>query len=574
MQNGFQLLICLCLNVTFVFGSCWAQSTRQVAETVDLSIVDSQDDSVDDVEVYWFGGQLAKRLSPKDGQIADVPNHGLVVAHKEGFQYCGLLLGTERRSLVMRKLDEPGGKLQTQPIPFSKTQRTQLLKLVQKRVWESIESQPDDTRLLSMYLPIAAAIDPDKATKFVVDRQLPPPLVGMTKQALIASYVDNDFEKAIELIESEEQPEFKSMLLKRLADQLSDEDPRNRTVENELVRAVNSVQNPAYRLAALASHGASLVESGRIAEANQLVEQYLPEVEKLPSGGWSGFPRSLFAALIVEEQPERALALIDGINDQNERLRSRCRLAFHACVSNPQLAETLLFESKVPANSVAGYNQFARVAARMATAHPQKAIDLVERIPEPNQRAWGLGLISKRLADDDPDRAKDLLKRATETLANVTAAEQFDSYLSTAETLGGLLPVGEQVCPEQLESMAWQTVWLTIPRSRWVKSKSIRHESRRHAAAALERFWPGISNDLIVNGVDPTASDAAAVQLVFDAKVLENWLDDDQHLQLMKQHRDIERLVQLLSHEKEAFWGFVSQPKYLQPEGQRFEDFD
>ena len=67
--------------------------------------------------------------------------------------------------------------------------------------------------------------------------------------------------------------------------------------------------------------------------------------KKLPAGGWSGFPRSLFAGLIAEKNPNEAAKLIEGM-DKNEINRAYGRVAFYCCRQHPQKAIELVQKIK------------------------------------------------------------------------------------------------------------------------------------------------------------------------------------------------------------------------------------
>ena len=327
-----------------------------------------------------------------------------------------------------------------------------------------------------------------------------------------------------------------------------------------------------YRLAAWSTLAEHYINSNRPELAQKIVDEHIEDVKKLPAGGWSGYPRSLFAALIVEKDPKLAGELVKGM-DKNEYNSALGRLAFHCCRTNPKLAVEFLNQQKHAENLIADAEHQIQVCHQMAIEQTDAAFELADSIKEPNQKAWAFGMIAKRLASSDSTRAKLALNKATDAMKNCTSED--DNWFTAASTVGGLLPIAESVAPEKMHSMIWQSVYLAIPRSRWNIGGGSKLSKRQSAAAAISRYDISIAKVLagdkeIEIGSEPTRSAAnqVALNLVELPEFFER-LDKVRHSSAFKPRQVV---AEMLGGTHESFWKSVSTPNFLYWPTPNFED--
>ena len=170
----------------------------------------------------------------------------------------------------------------------------------------------------------------------------------------------------------------------------------------------------------------------------------------------------------------------------------------------------------------------------MAIEHPEAAFELAENINEPNQKAWAYGMMAKRFSKSNRVNAKRALEKAISTLTN-TPEGSTANWLHPSSTLGGLLPVVENVSPEQIESAIWQVVFLAIPHSRWSSQGSSKTSILQNAAASIARYDLKIASQLIGTTeveILPDPTRAVANQFVLAADKLPDFLrrlDNQRH---------------------------------------------
>ena len=573
----------LCL-IVFLF-CCMASDpciAQEAEPKINVRFVDSAGDLVSSVSGYWYrvGAGKAKKIVSADGK-AEIPVNkveGIIVAKSEGYQYSGLVLDsgtTTALSVVMLKDNEAGPAYENQPLPFSAEQKQQAIENIKEKLWEELEADPANHQVLQHSVAVLAKLTPDRTLEYFESNWPKGKLKVLAKQEIIRGLAESDFARAVELADSTKNPMYRDALLTALLKH-GPQGKKMLAVEAELTNAIKNIPQPAYRLASWASLAEHYQVTDRPELAQQIVDQHIDEIKKLPAGGWSGFPRSLFAALIAETNPSEAVKLIEGM-DKNEIDRAYGRVAFHCCRQHPQQAVELLQKIKPVERAVVGFRHHVKVVHRMAVEHPDKAFELAASIDEPNQRAWALGMMASRLHESQSDRAKEALLKAVDALAEPTKQTRpANISLSPATTLAGLLPMAKDIAPEKMNSMIWQSVYLAVPRSRWNSGGVSKSALRQTTAAQISRYDRVIASALAgdqaieqANNFGRTIPNLIALQF----KSLSDELVRLDEVDTRLGPRSRRAAAHLLTASEESFWRSVSNPEYLNWPTEKFEEF-
>lgn len=564
--------------VAFLAVASWmttaAAQSQEADSSLTIQIVNSSGDSVSDAAVYWVRNGKSRRLKPEDGRITGIAPTGFLVAQKNGYRYSGIALKDTPTFLVLKSPAEPGGSYQTLPCPFDSDTEKKLKAELAKLLIDSLNQAADSSpALLSSGLKSLAMVAPSAALKFLDSNDLNEMQSMAGRNEIIKAFAKTDVATAAEVADSVKQPEVRSVAFFSLLSALPSDSPHRQSVEQQFFDANQSITNPGFRLAAIADYADDLRIAGKIEQSESLISQHIEEVTKLPSGGWSAYPRSLFAAQIVNKQPELAQQLLEGIDRENEANRAAGRLAFHCCQSNPELAIELLKKIKTPPNSLVTHTRHVRVADQMAILHPAKAKELAKSIPEPNQRAWAFGLIAMRISKNSPDEAKRLLQLAMETLERISAANDASGFLKKSQTMAVMLRIAEQVAPEELESMIWQSAWHAIPKSRWSQQPGGLTKLRQQTATCIARFDHQIGKSLAGNPLKfADAKSSIVSSMIFAPEQLFSSLAKASETNpRLTNSRTLEIPAQCLQGGRSSFWNRASTSNFLPWPSRKYE---
>lgn len=572
-----------CGLVAFFAIASWVTTTAAKSQEADSSltiqIVNSSGESVSDASVYWLRNGKSSKLPTEDCKVAGIAPTGFLIAQKNGYRYSGIALKDTSTSLVLKSPGVPGRSYQTLPCPFDSVTEKKLKDELAKILIDSLDQAADSSpALLSSGLRSLAKVAPSAALKFLESNDLNEMQSMAGRNEIIKAYAKTDVATAAEVADSVKQPEVRSVAFFSLLSALPSDSPHRQSVEQQFFDANQSITNPGFRLAAIADYADDLRIAGKIEQSENLISQHIEEVTKLPSGGWSAYPRSLFAALIVNKQPELAQELLEGIDRENEASRAAGRLAFHCCQSNPELAIELLKRIKIPPNSLVTHTRHVRVADQMAILHPVEAEELARSIPEPNQRAWALGLIAMRLSKDSPGDAKRLLQVAMESLEHIPATDDASGFFKKAHTMALMLRIAEQVAPEELESMIWQSAWHAIPKSRWSQQPGGLTKLRQQTATSIARFDHKIGRALAGDALNFTTPEAGILSsLIFSPLELFSSLAEASKSNprlsnpRLSNSRTLDIPAACLQGGSRAFWNRAATSKFLPWPSRKYE---
>ena len=568
------ILVVLCFCVGSV-GVCAAQESDA---KITVNFVDSAGMPVSNVKATWYRNGKAKKIAVTDGSGTIASNAGMIVAKSEGHQFSGTVLNKETTtplSLVMLRDNEAGKEYETQPLPFSADQKQRAIGLIEASFWDQLKSNPTDQLTLQQCVPSLAKLSPDKALEYFATNPIEGQVGALVKQELIKAIVGSKLETAVELADSADDPMHRAVLLMALVEHCPPGTARL-AVETEFANAIKSIPQSAWRLSMWATLAEHYQDTDRPELAEKIISQNLEEIEKLPSGGESGLPRSMFAALIAVRDPDAALELIEGM-DKRELNRALGRIAFHCCRNHPEKAIELAEKIKPGEREIIGFESHVKICHRMAVEHPDAAFKLAAMIEDPNQEAWALGMMALRLHQSKSDRAREALSAAIEVLSESNVRNKpVNTSLAPSNTLAGLLPIAKKVAPEKMNSMIWQAVHLAIPRSRWNLGNVSKLSIIQTTASQISRYDRSIATAFagdqeIRIGMDEART--ATNQVALDIDSLAEFLIRMEQAEQFRLHLHWSTSALLLTDSESDFWDAISKPGFLEWPSDSFEDF-
>ena len=556
----------LILQATLVLVFTWLNGIAVGQTTV--TFVDSSGAPVAAVDAVFFNGGFGKPIETKEGIGTVKSSEGVVAATAEGFQYSGGILDSKELKIVLLREDETAPSVRQTEFPISDSIRAKtsaaLVAAIKKRIVEE-ELNPNET---ARQMSLAGKLDPTGTLAWLKENDLPQQPAMMVRNGIIDGFLRDDFETAIDMLDQIENPMFKTFKLVSLLSELPAQHSAAPIIEKQAVAAVRNVKQAAYRIAMWSALAEHYQISGQDASVQKIVDQHLEDVQKLPSDGWSSLPRSVFAAVIIEEKPDVALKMIEGVKNPNENWRAEARLAFHCCRTNPELAVELLSRYEAPEGHGPNTSAVIKILERMAVEQTAAAETLADSIETPNDRAWALGLMALRVNEKNPTKAKLLLEKAIKTLADPNANQ---NHLHTSgSTMAGLLHIAQQVAPEKVKSMIWEAAFRAIPQDH----NATANQKLQHAAGAIARFDRDLALalfDVEKLELGDSSENTAFHQAVLKVEDLPAYAARVTAAKTSIFHHQ-QKLVDVLLADEETFWQSVSKPIQMDWPTLRFEE--
>lgn len=556
----------LILQATLVLVFTWLNGIAVGQTTV--TFVDSSGAPVAAVDAVFFNGGFGKPIETKEGIGTVKGSEGVVAVTAEGFQYSGGILDSKELKIVLLREDETAPSVRQTEFPISDSIRAKtsaaLVAAIKKRIVEE-ELNPNET---ARQMSLAGKLDPTGTLAWLKENDLPQQPAMMVRNGIIDGFLRDDFETAIDMLDQIENPMFKTFKLVSLLSELPAQHSAAPIIEKQAVAAVRNVKQAAYRIAMWSALAEHYQISGQDASVRKIVDQHLEDVQKLPSDGWSSLPRSVFAAVIIEEKPDVALKMIEGVKNPNENWRAEARLAFHCCRTNPELAVELLRRYEAPEGHGPNTSAVIKILERMAVEQTAAAETLADSIETPNDRAWALGLMALRVNEKNPTKAKLLLEKAIKTLADPNANQ---NHLHTSgSTMAGLLHIAQQVAPEKVKSMIWEAAFRAIPQDH----NATANQKLQHAAGAIARFDRDLALalfDVEKLELGDSSENTAFHQAVLKVEDLPAYAARVTAAKTSIFHHQ-QKLVDVLLADEETFWQSVSKPIQMDWPTLRFEE--
>ena len=554
-----------------------------IAQDVDLKtdvkFVDASGDLISKVKAIWYHQGKSKELFAPKGQEMIGSGDGLIVAHAAGYDYSGQLLGNEPTASIivkLRKQNEASTTYKPQSLPFSAEQKKKVLADIKQHFWQQIKSKPKNPQVLQQSVFPLAKLSPKKTIEYFEANPLKGRLNGLVKSEIIRAIASSDFATAAQIADSINNPFFRATLFKMLLDFGPKDLPNTKrsAIETEWANSIKRIKQPAMRLGLWSVLAGYYLETDRSELAKKIVDQHRAEIEKLSPGGHSGFSKSLFAAVVAVNDPDRAVELVEG-TEKMELNRAHDRIAFYCCRAHPDKALELAEGDR----KFFGSQHRVKICRRMAIEQPDAAFKLADSIEDQDRRTWAFGLIALQLHESNPTRANEALQKAIEAISETEEQNKFPHTSSSpTNTLAGLLPIASKIAPEKMEAMIWQTIYFAFTRyhgNLGGESKLFRIQT---TAAQISRYDRSIANALAgvpkveIGNVDSGARTVAnQVALNFDGLPdLLKRLDQVEDNERFRHRKDV---VELLTGSEEEFWDSISKPKYLKWPTGNFEDY-
>ena len=564
-----------CFVVAFLLaGVCLGQTVDSSSDSkVNVRFVDTAGKPVTPETALFFNVGRAKAITVKDGTGVVPVDTRIVVAKADGFQFTGTIVNGDDAKVVFRRDDEPYPQLTQTPYPLNDQIKADVTEQVKKSLWEKIKDQDPKSMDSAQTVRVVAAVDPVGALKWLDENKMPHQQAGMVFQSALEAMLQTDPEEVFDRISQRKNPMERSAMLLSFLKELSSDDPSLKALETQVIEVTREIKQPAMRLAMRSGLAEHYAMTGRPDLADKIVQQHIEEVKKLPSGGWSALPRSLFAALVVEKDPKLAEELIKGNRDQGESNRAHARVAFQCCRTNPDLAVELLSRCEQPDRLISAWSEPTKVCHRMAIEQTEAARKLVGSFDERNQQAWALGLMAMRLNKSNSALAKTLLAQAIESLSDPAAWNQ--QWHPLGATLAGLLPIAQQVEPAKVQPLMWQAIFETLPRTRWIRGTSNKIKIQS-VAGAIARYDVELGRALVGKSeidLGNMFAESTVRQALLNPSGLSQHVEKVCALESRQRHRTLSKLTELVTQNESEFWNAISKPENLRWPTERFEEF-
>ena len=504
-NNKWPFLFVVGLLTGIATGEGSAQSKRDR----DLRLVDSQGTPIVEATVLVYDGHFGKLIEPIDDGIWQVDGDTqLVVAKADRYQFSGVLVDSNLDhdlQIVMRSRHEPGRDYPTSPIPIKESLRAALRQTLLDRLEQRlklVENSPTRMRILQ----VISRHDPERGTRLLQENDwgLSSRTEALIQREMMSRYAAFDPIRALEIVRNTDDDVMRASLLLTLLENLPVDSPLYPSCRTQALRQAEAIRQPQLRLAMMSQLAEHINRSGDRELARRIANANIAMAEELPADGWPAYSRSLFAVSIINDDPDRAVEMVakaaqSQVPDKLEVQRAWARLAFACCHQHPKLAKQLLAKMREvdPENEQFGYT--TRVIQWMAVTQPESAMEVAQDVEDPVSQAWLKGLIASRCHDAHPEMSRDILLRNARELfeyAEGLQATKARGRFHPAPIAVGLLPVCERVAPDQLESLIWQALWMSIPRSRFSVYPTSNSEALQHAAAGLRRYDHAMSDKL------------------------------------------------------------------------------
>ncbi len=268
--------------------------------------------------------------------------------------------------------------------------------------------------------------------------------------------LSEDPQEAIACLESHGVQVARAYLLADAADRLRRSNPD---------LAAEVAQRAIIEAHGIADAAGQAVYLGRAAEAlydidPRAAEPVLREAqslaEKLGYDGHAGFARGCVAEALCRMDLDAALALLDGIVDDNEATRHQPNVAARIAPTQPETARELMAGGD---DWQRGY-KMPRVVYAMAPAHPDMALELARSVQDPAFRARTLGYAALALAGHDPARALLTLSEAVGVVAAAEPEQSGRGSMGPDATCAELAFIAAQMGYPASDGLCWMALSL------------------------------------------------------------------------------------------------------------------
>lgn len=396
-------------------------------------------------------GAKSETLTDADGHFTlDQlhPRAAVLVAEKEGYRLSGAALRKDAGDIripLFRTGEPVAADDQVRPRLLNDTQRhAAALKLISGLVESRRGSSYFHGRLLEMLV----RIDPERALEEVARSGS-----AATRAKTLARL--DEMPDALAELETITDAYSRAFARFQLIEHCEDGQQAAEQLAAAMLDA-RTVRRPDRRAVIVANVAEHFAQRDNDREAADVLAGELRHVKALGKTDWPGYARGTFASQLARYNLPTALTLIKGLTEQDQT-RHFQNTAHLLANLQPEQAEQLVKEIDehryVDAPAV-------RVAYRMAQVDLARALRLLESIDvqqRPTEKARGLGVIAYAIRDTDPQKSRELLGEAFETLPpqSGTGGSRTDDIFGAAIML---LRLAEVVDPDRLTQYFWITV--------------------------------------------------------------------------------------------------------------------
>lgn len=437
-------------------------------------------------------------------QLANVnPEAKFCYAHKPGFRFHGAAIpstqltgdsqpGDDSRNEVEFRLvpsDEPPLE-RMQPVTdrFPDAKRRELLLTLRLQI-ETLPATPEFGYHRQELATQAVGVDADLVETHLQKTTAPGLLVPLLVKL-------NRLDDAAEVAQQEPQAYQRLFLLRTVYDAVTDEAVKRDLLAQALV-AARTVPNPAHRVVCQGIIAEKLLDLGDRQAAEQLVKETLPLAKELAPSDWSGYARSNFAETLCFFDLDAALAIVKEMKTDYEHDRHIGNIAHELANVRPADAERVLGLCRTGWD----FDQYAvRVCYRMATVDLDRARKIAESIGSPRgmnpndsrdaaPRPFAFAAMAHALAKSAPDRAKQLLRQAAESLPTYQHVGQIRQSHWMPAFAQRVVHWSETIDPDSTPEYLWRAIH-SLDATEPIRYGSGNHERQRQQQRA--GIWLGL----------------------------------------------------------------------------------
>jgi len=427
--------------------------------------------------IVWTLGKRLQLRTDKQGRIhmPQVFKPGLwVFVDAEGYRFFGEFVkpaGVEHRITLLRT-DEPAGEpMKT----ITDTVNDDVLAEARQDFMKFMEHchELGDSRCKHELMGLIPRLDPDLGMSCLEDPRFDASDMGKASNreshrnrvrwSAAMRYVKYDPRKAAETARSMTLGTYRVWGLCAVAGALpAGEQQLRGDLLSDALSTARAIEETQERIEALYSVASAMIDLGEakrgqivLYEAVRLAEKPLPENldERLVES--ANAYRAFIARKLALYDLPAALKLIPEAN--KEYTVGRYYGGVAEAVADVKPADAVRILEQFP-EARGGWS--VRVCYRMAKADYERARELSEAINNPSVRFYCWGVMAHAIADEDPQKARELLAEAFNELGTLVDAGQRggnSSYTPLKAALS-LLPVVEQVDPDRLREYFWRAL--------------------------------------------------------------------------------------------------------------------
>jgi hypothetical protein len=399
----------------------------------------------------------------------DLPAAGMTTIFAEacGFRFHGQPISppADLIELVLTRPSEPAETRRKPParsIPLSE-QRRMALKVLEPDITRARTGPVGVTEYHTLRL--LARIDPARALEIAEKAQFAEPMMSEGVKAYAAlSLLKETPDEAMALIESLQDPAGRTNSYRQASDRLPahERDKKRALLSLGLVHA-QGIKDPALRVLFQGQLATRLMDLGGTDRAKKILRDGHSVAKELSTSALGGFGRGALAEELIQFDLPAALALIQGLTDEQEFDRHHGNIAQRLAPTLPAESERIWRMLKRP---IMRDGYAIRVCYAMAPHDHERARRIAGEIGDPYVKNYTMGQMALALSRSNKTASTLLVDEALTSLAAV-ADEKKETYVNAqcaASTAATLLEVVDRINPERVSEIVWRTLALRGPR--------------------------------------------------------------------------------------------------------------